>query len=80
MTKKKMVRNGVLILAALAMAAPLAACGKKAMPEHPAESKYPTPYPTLGEKKELKGQTQPKQGVVKPGGFIYEYPNRPPSK
>ena len=80
MTKKKMVRNGVLILAALAMAAPLAACGKKALPEHPVESKYPTPYPAPEEKKELKGQTQPKQGVVKPGGFIYEYPNRPLSK
>ena len=80
MTKKKMVRNGVLILAALAMAAPLAACGKKALPEHPAESKYPTPYPALEEKKEPKGQSQPKQGVVKPEDFIYEYPNRPPSK
>lgn len=80
MTKKKMVRPGVLILAALVMAAPLAACGKKASPEHPAESEYPTPYPASEEKKELKGQTQPKQGVVKPGGFIYEYPNRPPSK
>ena len=80
MTKKKMARNGVLILAALAMASPLAACGKKALPEHPAESKYPTLYPAFEEKKELKGQTQPKQGVVKPGGFIYEYPNRPPSK
>ena len=80
MTKKKMVRNGVLILAALAMAAPLAACGKKALREHPAESKNPTLYPAPDEKKELKRQTQPKQGVVKPGGFIYEYPNRPPSK
>ena len=56
MTKKKMVRNGVLILAALAMAAPLAACGKKALPEHPAESKFPAPYPALEEKKEPKGQ------------------------
>ena len=80
MTKKKMVRNGMLILVALAMAAPLAACGKKASPEYPAESKYPTSYPVPEEKKELKGQNQPKQGVVKPGGFIYEYPNRPPSK
>ena len=80
MTKKKMVRNGVLILAALAMAAPLTACGKKALPEHPAESKYPTQYPAPEEKKEQKGQAQPKQGTVGPGGFIYEYPNRPPSK
>ena len=80
MTKKKMARNGVLVLAALAMAAPLAACGKKALPKHPVESNYPTQYPSPEEKKGPKGQTQPKQGVVKPGGFIYEYPNRPPSK
>lgn len=80
MTKKKMVRNGVLILAALAMAAPLAACGKKGSPEHPAGSKYPHLYPTSEEKKEQKAQTQPKQGVVKPGGVEYTYPNRPPSK
>ena len=80
MKEKKMVRNGVLILAALAMAVPLTACGKKGSPDHPAASKYPTQYPASEEKKEQKGQTQPRQGTVSPGGFIYEYPNRPPSK
>ncbi len=80
MKEKKMARNGVLILAALAMAASLAACGKKALPQHPAESKYPRIYPTSEEEKEPKGQTPPKHGVVKPGGVEYTYPNRPPSK
>ena len=80
MTKKKMVRNGMLILAALAMALPLSACGKKGSPHHPDESKYPTQYPAPEEKKEQEGQAQPKQGTVGPGGFIYEYPNRPPAK
>ncbi len=80
MKEKKMVRNGVMILVALAMAASLAACGKKALPQHPAESRYPHKYPASEEKKEQKGQTQPKQGVVKPGGVDYTYPNRPPSK
>ena len=80
MTKKMMVRNAVLILAALAMAASLSACGKKGLPQHPAESKYPRKYPTSEEKKEPRGQTQPKQGAVKPGGVEYTYPSRPPSK
>ena len=80
MTEKKRVRNGVLILAALAMALPLSACGKKGSPHHPAESKYPTHYPAPEEEKEQEGQAQPKKGAVGPGGFIYEYPNRPPSK
>ncbi len=80
MKEKKMVRNGVLILAALAMAVPLAACGKKGSPNHPAGSEYPRKYPASEEKKEQKGQAQPKQGVVKPGGVEYTYPNRPPSK
>lgn len=86
MTKKMMVRNGVLILAALAMALPLSACGKKGSPHHPDESSYPTKYPAPEEKKEQQGQAQPqaqpqpKQGTVGPGGMIYEYPNQPPSK
>ena len=80
MKEKKMVRNGVLILVALAMALPLSACGKKGTPHHPAESDYPRQYPAPEEEKEKEDQTQPKQGTVGPGGFIYEYPNRPPSK
>ena len=80
MTEKKMVRKGVLILAALAMALPLSACGKKGSPHHPADSEYPRKYPFPEEKKEQEGQAQPKQGTMGPGGFIYEYPNRPPSK
>ena len=71
-----------MILAALAMAAPLAACGKKGSPRHPKGTElrqYPAPEEKMGQK-EQKEQTQPKEGAVGPGGFIYEYPNRPPSK
>ncbi len=82
MKEKKMVRNGVLILAVLAMALPLSACGTNGAPHHPDESSYPTRYPAPEEKKEQEGQAQPKpeQGTVGPGGMIYEYPNRPPAK
>lgn len=79
MKEKKMVRNGVLILAALAMALPLSACGKKGSPRHPEGTEF-RQYPAPEEEKEQEGQAQPKKGAVGPGGFIYEYPNRPPSK
>ena len=79
-TRRAMIRNGLLILAVLALASPLAGCGKKGSPHHPAESEYPRKYPAPEKKKEQKGQAQPKQGTVGPGGIIYEYPNRPPSK
>ena len=81
--RRTMIRRGVLILAVLAMALPLSACGKKGSPEHPAESKYSRQYPAPEEKEEQQEQQDqalPKQGTVKPGGFIYEYPNRPPAK
>ena len=79
-TRRAMIQNALLILAALAMAASLTGCGKKGRPLHPKGSDYPKKYPAPGEEKEQQGQAQPKQGVVKPGGFIYEYPNRPPAK
>lgn len=79
-TRRAMIRNGLLILAVLAMAAPLAGCGKKGRPLHPKDSDYPKKYPASEEGKEQEDQAQPKQGAVKPGGFIYEYPNRPPAK
>jgi predicted small lipoprotein YifL len=80
MTRRAMIRNGLLILAVLALASPLAGCGKKGASRHPEESEYLRQYPAPEEKKEQEGQAQPKQGTVGPGGFIYEYPNRPPSK
>ncbi len=78
-TRRTMIRRGLMILAALAMAAPLAACGKKGSPRHPKGTEL-RQYPEPEEKKGQKEQTQPKEGAVGPGGFIYEYPNRPPAK
>lgn len=45
-TVRRLVRLSAVLLIALAMAAPLAACGKKGANKPPEDATYPRTYPT----------------------------------
>jgi len=76
----RMFRKSLLTLAILALALPLAACGKKGLPQHPADSTYPREYPNASPKEgEEKPTAKSKEGSAparSPAGFPLEYPNR----
>ncbi len=40
------MRRALMLVLVLLLAAPLAACGKKGMPEAPEDSDYPRSYPS----------------------------------
>jgi len=75
------IRKNILTLSVLALVLPLAACGKKGLPQHPKDSAYPRDYP-YAEQKEEKAEPAAKTNegsapARSPAGFPLEYPNRP---
>jgi len=73
---KTMAGSRLLVLAVAASV--LAACGVKSSPDHPADATYPRKYPAPETTPVPKAKS--KDATVAPGGFPYDYPNRPPTR
>ncbi|MEE8352470.1 MAG: hypothetical protein V3R37_09820 [Rhodospirillales bacterium] len=71
-----------MIAVVVAIALPLSACGKKALPKHPDDGGYPRQYPPAAEEQKKGSEAQPqtgsesRDGAVSPQGYPLEYPNR----
>lgn len=83
MTAETMIRQGARVLAFVAVALAVAACGVKSAPHMPEDSLYPRQYPAPAGKAETETgtkETGAKKTSRHPRGFPYEYPNRPPAR